>query len=104
MLTKCKNYIQLDLLKKWKGQRVDSKEIKKCHNLEFKIFPITSKTKKGCTVKKLIKDTSFKLHYIHQRIQDGGSIKIAKSFQLLTSFDKNSDIKVPNLFLIHVTK
>ena len=37
MLTKCKNYIQLDLLK---GQRVDSKEIKKCHNLEFKIFPM----------------------------------------------------------------
>ena len=36
---KCKNYIQLDQLKKSKWQRVDSKEIWKCYKIEAKKIP-----------------------------------------------------------------
>ena len=36
----CKNYIQLDQLKKIKAQRVDSRATLKCYEIEVKKFPM----------------------------------------------------------------
>ena len=61
-----KTYIQLDQLKKIKGQRVESKKNKKCYKKEAKSFPMYKSNKRVLKVKKLIKQT-LKLHHVHQR-------------------------------------
>ena len=104
----CKNYIQLDQLKKIKRTKSRLKRKIKCYEIKFAMYKLNNRMLK---VENLIKNTPSRLHHIHQRrgllktlsnIYDGDICKNSKGHSVINRFCKRLHPRSLAGFLIYV--